>query len=66
MKKNKGRSRAQRRAENDRLLAAGIVSSSSLSSGLGGAWKERKLMKGKDKASASVTSGGLPSLGKNK
>jgi hypothetical protein len=45
---------------------AGIVSSGSLSSGLGRAWKERKGMKGKDKVAAPVTSGGLPSLGKKK
>ncbi len=62
MKKSRGR----RRAENNRLLAAGIVSSGSLSSGLGRVWKERKGMKGKDKVAAPVTSGGLPSLGKKK
>jgi hypothetical protein len=66
MKKNGKRGRGQRKAENDRLLAAGIFSSSSMSSGLGRAWKDRKSMKGKDKVSAPVTSGGLPSLGKKK
>jgi hypothetical protein len=66
MKKNGKRTRGQRRAENDRLLAAGIFSSSSMSSGLGKAWRERKSMKGKDKVLTPVTSGGLLSLGKKK
>jgi hypothetical protein len=43
---------------------SGIASSGNLSSGLGRAWKQRKLVKGKDKVRAPITSGGLPSLGK--
>lgn len=62
--KNKKKSRKLRQYENDQLLAAGIVSSGSMSSGLGRVWKERKMMKGKDKTSSLPASGGLPSLGK--
>jgi hypothetical protein len=58
------KSRRRRRAENNRLLDAEIVSSGNLSSGLGRAWKQRKLIKGKDKVPTPITSGGLPSLGK--
>jgi hypothetical protein len=61
MEKNKGLSKAQRRAQR---IAEHY--NSSLSSGLGRAWKERRLVKAKDKRTAPVTSGGLPSLGKNK
>jgi hypothetical protein len=51
------RNRKRRKAENDRLLDAGIFSSGALSSGLGRVSQKRKVVKGKHKVPASIAQG---------